>query len=124
MSPLDGLSAIAGQRNIDQTAYKLLVQAVGLLPTGTVVEFETGEWGVVLGPSKNPTAVAKPRIRLVTDRRGDVVDRARVVDLGETSAGRKYPAITGVIEPSKARFNITSMLVDAPPGGRAPGTLG
>lgn len=124
MSPLDGLSALAGQRNIDQTAYKLLVQAVGLLPTGTVVEFETGEWGVVLGPSKNPAAVAKPRIRLVTDRRGEVVDRPRIVDLGDTGAGRKYPAITGVIEPSKARFNITSTLMDAPGSSQAPSTAG
>lgn len=112
LSPLDGLASLAGERDIDQTAYKLLVQAVGLLPTGTVVEFETGEWGVVIGPSATPQAVSKPRIKIVTDRSGQVLNKPTLIDLGTPSQGRRYPAITGVIDPGRARFNVAAMLLD------------
>ena len=111
-SPLDALAAMAGLKNMDETAYKLLVQSIGLLPTGSVVEFETGEWGIVLGPSAHRNAVAKPRIKLVTDRNGQVFSKPKVIDLGDPSQGRQFPAIVAVIEPSKAPFNVTSMLMD------------
>ncbi|MDD9943702.1 MAG: hypothetical protein OXU20_21855 [Myxococcales bacterium] len=111
MSPLDALADLSTAKSIDQTAYKLLVQAIGVLPTGTVVEFETGEWGIVLGPSKTPGAVSKPRIKLVTDRSGQVFANPKVIDLGEPSSGRRFPQISGVIEPDKARFNVTSVLM-------------
>jgi hypothetical protein len=111
MSPLDALAALAGQPNVDELVYKLLIQAVGVMPTGTVVEFETGEWGVVVGPSSNRNALARPRVKLITDRAGQVFAKPKEIDLGEASQGRRFPRITGVIEPSKARFNVTGALM-------------
>jgi hypothetical protein len=105
---LDALAAVSQLPNIDKVAYRLLVAAIGLMPTGTVVEFETGEWGIVVGPSNNKAAVGKPRIKLITDRAGRVFDQPKEIDLGETEK-RRYPPITGVIEPDKARFNVTSL---------------
>jgi len=111
MSPLDALADIAGKPNVDEIAYKLLIQAVGLMPTGTVVEFETGEWGIVVGPSMNRSAIARPRVKLVTDRAGQVFSKPKEIDLGAPSQGRRFPRITGVIEPTKARFNVTGVLM-------------
>lgn len=111
LSPLDALTKLAQDKSVDEVTYKLVVQAMGLMPTGTVVEFETGEWGIVIGPSANKAAVAKPRIKLVTDRAGDVFARPKELDLGAPSAGRRFPRITGVIEPSRARFNISAVLM-------------
>ena len=111
MSPLDALAALAGQPNVDELVYKLLIQAVGVMPTGTVVEFETGEWGVVVGPSSNRNALARPRVKLITDRSGQVFSKPKEIDLGEPSQGRRFPRITGLIEPSKARFNVTGALM-------------
>jgi hypothetical protein len=111
MSPLDALADIAGKPNVDDIAYKLLIQAVGLMPTGTVVEFETGEWGIVVGQSTNRGAIARPRVKLVTDRAGQVFSKPKEIDLGAPSQGRRFPRITGVIEPSKARFNVTGVLM-------------
>ena len=111
-SPLDALADLAGQTNIDELVYKLLIQAVGIMPTGTVVEFETGEWGIVVGPSTNKSALARPRVKLITDRSGQVFAKPKEIDLGTTSeGGRRFPRITGVIEPTKARFNVTGVLV-------------
>ncbi len=112
LSPLDALAALARMPTVDETVFKLLVQTVGILPTGTVVEFETGEWGIVVGPSTNRAAIARPRIKLVTDRSGQVFAKPKEIDLGAPSAGRRFPRITGVIEPTRARFNVTGVFFD------------
>lgn len=111
MAPLHALSTLATARTTDRTALQLLVATMGILPTGTVVEFETGEWGIVVGPSRHQKAVMKPRIKLVTDRTGQMVAQPKVIDLGAPSKGRRYPKIRGVVEPDKARFNVTSILM-------------
>ncbi len=110
-TPLDALAEVAVLPNIDEVAYKLLIQAVGVLPTGTVIEFETGEWGIVVGPSSNPRALTRPRVNLITDRNGQVFAKPKLIDLGDASEGRRYPRITGVIEPSRARFNVTGAVL-------------
>jgi hypothetical protein len=111
MSPLDAMAALASQPGIDELVYKLLIQAIGLMPTGTVVEFETGEWGVVVGASTNRAALARPRVKLITDRAGQVFAKPKEIDLGAPSQGRRFPRITGVIEPNRARFNVTGVVV-------------
>jgi hypothetical protein len=118
LSPADAMAAITRIPSIDNVSYKLLVAAIGLMPTGTVVEFETGEWGIVVGPSRNRAALDKPRIRLVTDRTGQVFARPKEIDLGEEGAAQKFPRIKAIIDPDKAHFNVTGVLMsDA--GGRA-----
>jgi hypothetical protein len=111
LSPLDALASLAGQPNVDELVYKLLIQAIGVMPTGTVIEFETGEWGIVVGQSANKAALARPRVKLITDRAGQVFAKPKEIDLGAPSQGRRFPRITGVIEPNKARFNITGVLM-------------
>ncbi|MBN1654044.1 MAG: hypothetical protein JXA30_09730 [Deltaproteobacteria bacterium] len=113
LSPLDALAAVSQIPAVDNTIYKILVSAVGLLPTGTVVEFETGEWGVVLGPSAYPDAVDKPRIRLMTDKHGQSFSRPKEIDLGEPSTSRRYPRIASTIAPDGARFNLAGVLITA-----------
>jgi hypothetical protein len=112
MSALDALAAVARLPSVDATLFKLVVQALGVLPTGTVVEFETGEWGIVLGPSNNRAAIARPRIKLVADRSGQVLAKPKEIDLGTSSKGARFPRIVGIIEPSRARFNVTSVMFD------------
>ncbi len=112
MSPLDALAAVSRMPNIDETVFKLLVHALGVMPTGTVVEFETGEWGIVVGPSSNRAALARPRIKLVTDRAGQVFSKPKEIDLGTSSQSRRFPRITGIIEPSRARFNVAGALFE------------
>lgn len=113
LSALDALSAVSRLPTVDETLFKLVVQALGVMPTGTVVEFETGEWGIVVGPSANRAAVARPRIKLVTDRSGQVFAKPKEIDLGAPSkGGARFPRIVGIIEPSRARFNVTAVLLE------------
>ncbi len=110
-SPLDALQALGQRENVDPVLLKLLVNALGLVPTGSVIEFDTGEWGVVVGPSKNPDAFDRPIVRLVTDRNGRPLPAPREVDLGAAGAGAALPRIAHVVAPREARFNVTRVLV-------------
>ena len=57
--------------------------------------------------------MGKPRIKLVTDRSGAVFARPKEIDLGEVGNSRRFPKITGIIEPSRARFNVSSVLINS-----------
>ena len=54
----------------DRTLVRMLVRVLGVLPTGTVVELESGEWAVVAGPSRYAEAWSQPNLRIVTDAAG------------------------------------------------------
>jgi hypothetical protein len=82
-----------------------------LRPDNIATLFETGEWGIVVGPSTNRAALARPRVKLITDRAGQVFAKPKEIDLGAPSQGRRFPRITGIIEPTKARFNVTGVLM-------------
>jgi hypothetical protein len=116
LSALDALAVVSQMPAVDATIFKLVVQALGVMPTGTVVEFETGEWGIVVGPSQNRNAVARPRIKLITDRSGQVFAQPKEIDLGApTKGGARFPRVVGIIEPSRARFNVTGVLLESAP---------
>jgi hypothetical protein len=108
VTPTEALQAVLLDPSADRTVLRLLVRAVGVIPVGTVVEFETGEWAVVVGPSKNPQALQLPQVRLVTDRSGRALAKPKDVDLG---AGRSLPPIRRIVELQEARFNVTRAFV-------------
>lgn len=113
MSTLDALQDVARVPSIDLSLLALLLKAVGLTPTGSVVELETGEWAVVVGPSADPDAHERPRVRVVMDRTGRVLDPPREFDLGAPPPGRAFPRITRIVGPEEARFNVARVFVPA-----------
>jgi hypothetical protein len=106
MSILDALQDVTRIPSIDRGLVRMLLAAVGLTPTGSVVELETGEWAVVVGRSANLDAHDRPRIRVVMDRRGNVIEPPREIDLGAPPAGHSLPRIQRIVEPQEARFNV------------------
>jgi hypothetical protein len=61
----------------------MLVSALGLLPVGTLVKLATGETAEVLGsPEARPAN--KPRLKIVVDARGGLLNPPRIVDLSKT----------------------------------------
>lgn len=111
LSLLDALESLAKNPGVDRTLLRLLVKAVGVNPVGTVVELEGGEWAVVAGPSKNPRAFDRPRIRVVVDGAGNVVDPPVEWDLGEPPEGTVYPRITRNLPREETRFNVARALI-------------
>jgi hypothetical protein len=113
LGPVDALAALAADPQLDRTLVRLLVRAIGIVPAGTVVEFETGEWAVVIGPSANTQALHLPRVRLVTDATGRALDRPRELDLGASTDARTLPRVKSVLDPQYTRFNVTGAFVAA-----------
>jgi curved DNA-binding protein CbpA len=67
----------------DRTALRLLVGALGVFPTGTLVELSTGEVAVVVQTPANPALYSQPRVRVVLDERGGAVARPIEIDLAQ-----------------------------------------
>jgi hypothetical protein len=114
MEPMDALEDVARLPNVDPALLQLLVGVLGVVPMGSVVELETGEWAVVVGPSSRPEAVDRPRVRVVTDRAGRVLARAPELDLGAPSDGRQGPRIRRVVPSKEARFPVMRVLLMGP----------
>ncbi|WP_437781860.1 DnaJ domain-containing protein [Sorangium sp. So ce1097] len=68
----------------DRAVLRLLVGALGIFPTGTLVELSTGEVALVVQTPSHPARYSQPRVRLVLDASGGpLAARAIEVDLAE-----------------------------------------
>ena len=74
---------------LDPVLVRSFVGLVGRYPPGSVVEMDTGEWGVVLGPGEGATPLQRPRVLIISDDDGFEIDDIYVVDLGERHARRR-----------------------------------
>ena len=111
LSVLDAIEALAHNPAVDRTLLRLLLKAVGINPVGSIVELDTGAWAVVVGPSENPRAHDRPRVRVVIDSRGAVLEPPEEWDLGDPPAGVTYPRIVRNLPREEARFNAARALV-------------
>lgn len=73
----------------DRTVLRLLVGALGIFPTGTLVELSTGEVALVVQTSSHPARYSLPRVRLVFDASGGAVDHLVEIDLAQPPAGQE-----------------------------------
>lgn len=67
----------------ERTVLRLLVGALGIFPTGTLVELSTGEVALVVRTPANPARYSQPRVRLVFDAAGGPIARGIELDLAE-----------------------------------------
>ena len=65
----------------DRTVLRLLFGALGIFPTGTLLELSTGEVAVVVHTPAHPSKYSQPLVRLVFDAAGGTVERSVEIDL-------------------------------------------
>jgi HD-GYP domain-containing protein (c-di-GMP phosphodiesterase class II) len=72
---------------------ELFIQAVGVFPTGTLVELNTGEVGVVIG--QNRFRRLRPEVMVILDADKKIRDEFTTIDLltCEENSGNKEPAL-------------------------------
>jgi HD-GYP domain-containing protein (c-di-GMP phosphodiesterase class II) len=68
---------------------KVFIQAMGLYPTGTIVELDTGEKAVVVRQNLDPRFLHRPAVELV-DASADPSSEREVVDLTERLSGEGH----------------------------------
>ncbi|MGK4001490.1 hypothetical protein WMF31_02620 [Sorangium sp. So ce1036] len=71
----------------DRAIGRLLVGALGIIPTGTFVQLSTGELGVVLATPSSPAHFAQPPVRLLFDEQGQRLAAPVDVDLSLRAPG-------------------------------------
>ncbi len=71
----------------DKTAVRLLMCALGLFPTGTLVQLSTGDIAQVIRTSDNPMNFSYPVVRPVIDASGGSVSQSREIDLSVEQGG-------------------------------------
>lgn len=104
-SPLDAMAEVAKLLTVDPAVMRLAVRALGVIPTGTVVELDSGEWAVVVGRSADADALDRPRVRVVTDPSGRALEPAIERDLGVTRDA-KGARIVRILDAAASRFNV------------------
>lgn len=74
---------------LDPLIVRTLLRLVGRYPPGALVELDTGEYGLVLGPGRGADPLHRPRVLLLTDPDGYELEEFLVVDLGERHPRRR-----------------------------------
>jgi HD-GYP domain-containing protein (c-di-GMP phosphodiesterase class II) len=85
------------------------IHCLGIYPTGTVVELNTGETAVVLGV--NHAQLLRPKIKILTDSQGRPLVRPRSIDLNTATHEQRF--ISAVLQPKKVGID-PAIHVDPP----------
>jgi curved DNA-binding protein CbpA len=76
----------------DRTVIRLLIGALGIFTTGTIVKLNTGETGIVVQTPAHPSLYSQPRVRLVLDARGGWLQPPAELDLAHQKKRPGEPA--------------------------------
>ncbi|WP_434043596.1 MULTISPECIES: hypothetical protein [Sorangium] len=82
----------------DRAIGKLLIGALGIIPTGTFVQLSTGELGVVLSTPSSPARFAQPPVRVLFDEQGHLLGAPFDVDLAQRAPGAEPCFIVRPVE--------------------------
>jgi HD-GYP domain-containing protein (c-di-GMP phosphodiesterase class II) len=115
IAPEQALRAMLSEsgKSFNPILLKLFVNCIGLIPIGSLVQLDSNELAVVMGPSSNPQTPDRPRVKKVTDVSGQpYVDPSGNpvggpdVDLTEKDQeGQFKRSIIRVVDSTDYRFN-------------------
>ncbi len=106
---------------LDPDLVSVLLHLVGRYPPGSLVELDTGEWAIVLGPGAGATPLKRPRVLLIADEDGFTIPRPIAVDTGERHRRRRawLRTIVRALDPRRTQLEIPPLLfadrIDNPP---------
>jgi HD-GYP domain-containing protein (c-di-GMP phosphodiesterase class II) len=81
-------------KQLDPLFVRQFTRLVGRYPPGSLVELDTSEYALVLGPGRGMRPLVRPRVLLLTDAKGLELGKPVVTDLGERQERRRAWART------------------------------
>ena len=119
--PWEAVRVLLDCRQLAPELVRVFVIMVGLDPPGSVVEMNSGEWGIVLGPGHGAHPLLRPRVLVVTQPDGKEMKEFFVFDLSTVKPdGHTYVRnVQSIFTPEVLGMKVTSYLladrVYAPP---------
>lgn len=95
MTPARAVNLLYDMRNIEfqEDLVEKFIQAIGIYPTGSLVELNDGQRGIVV--SHTPDRRLWPKVMVMTDQAHQPLRSARIVDLAKYNEGRSsHEALT------------------------------
>jgi HD-GYP domain-containing protein (c-di-GMP phosphodiesterase class II) len=99
-------------KEFDPILLKAFINMIGVYPIGSLVIMDGGEIGVVIQPNPNPAFAKRPKVKLISDTGGAMVDGGDI-DLAETkgAAGGFKRSIIMSLDPEKYGIHVYDYLL-------------
>ncbi|MDQ2889121.1 MAG: HD domain-containing protein [Gemmatimonadota bacterium] len=100
------------RRGLDPVVVKAFITLLGIYPAGTLVVLDTFELAVVLGANPNPDMLSRPRVVIVSDGRGNLLQPPLETDLGDlTAEGQFARTIIKTADPDRYGIRVSDYIV-------------
>jgi HD-GYP domain-containing protein (c-di-GMP phosphodiesterase class II) len=114
MSPskvLNMMSAKSG-KSFDPILLKLFVNCVGIIPIGSLVVLDSGEFAVVLKPAVDKTDSERPLVKVISEADGNPIDTGPELDLTEKDDADEYRhSIVRLVDNTEYKFDTSRYFV-------------
>lgn len=100
------------RRGLDPVVVKAFITLLGIYPSGTLVVLDTFELAVVLGANPNPEMLSRPRVVIVSDGRGNLLQPPIETDLAVTGANGQFArTIIKTADPDRYGIRVSDYVV-------------
>lgn len=100
------------RRGLDPVVVKAFITLLGIYPSGTLVVLDTFELAVVLAANVNPDMLSRPRVVIVSDGRGNLLQPPIETDLAvASSAGEFARTIIKTADPDRYGIRVSDYIV-------------
>ena len=100
------------RRGLDPVVVKAFITLLGIYPSGTLVVLDTFELAVVLAANPNPEMLSRPRVVIVSDGRGNLLQPPRETDLGATGQDGQFTrTIIKTADPDRYGIRVSDYVV-------------
>ena len=99
-------------RGLDPVVVKAFITLLGIYPTGTLVVLDTFELAVVIAANPNPELLSRPRVVIVSDGRGNLLQPPLEIDLAaQTDDGQFARTIIKTADPDRYGIRVSDYVV-------------
>jgi HD-GYP domain-containing protein (c-di-GMP phosphodiesterase class II) len=100
------------RRGLDPVIVKAFITLLGIYPSGTLVVLDTFELAVVLAANPNPEMLSRPRVVIVSDGRGNLLQPPLETDLSATGADGQFTrTIIKTADPDRYGIRVSDYVV-------------
>lgn len=100
------------RRGLDPVVVKAFITLLGIYPAGTLVVLDTFELAVVLAASTNPDMLSRPRVVVVSDGRGNLLQPPIETDLAATRPDGQFArTIIKTADPDRYGIRVSDYVI-------------